>query len=369
MSVLRASYAEVACDRLDRVLVALGCGFERRDRMRGQLRRLMMPWGDRAIGSRPEYWSIASNDGMPVEVSVAWDRLGTQVRVYVEPLGDPPGPVSCREAGAAAIRRLAEIPGVCLDPYRAVEELFLTTPPAGGFSVLNAIVWDGACDPWYKVYLNPQARGLSQAGAVLAVAVRRLGVEQGWERIRGHCRGWDLASQASEPALLALDLRDAARGRVKIYLRHAGVTAGQIEAWAGGADDHQPGAVATVCRLVTGHYGPYLGKPPVTSWTLGRGHTGCSLTVYLPLDPNISDDLTARNRVCAVLREAGLDQEAYLATLSGLARRPLGSISMQTYLGYRPGTLPRASVYYATGAYHRAGEAAGLAPLTREGSR
>jgi DMATS type aromatic prenyltransferase len=342
------SYAELSVGKMLRACQALGWAPAERQAVAERLTRLLEPWGRRPASTVP-YRSFLANDGMPVELSFAWNRHGSEVRAYVECLGDPPTLRSCQDAGGALIRRLGREPGVSLSQYLAIEDLFAVPDPGPPFSIWIGAAWERGEQPWYKVFLNPQVRGRQLSTAVVAEAMGRLGLGSAWTAFREHLGRPDFAAPASELGIFCLDLRDPGDARVRVYLRHAGATADTLEHVAACAQVYQPGAFERVCNVLTGHAGPYLGKPPVTTIAFRAGEpVPTSVTLDIPLDPNFPSDAEAQQRVSMAMLTGGIDPAGYLATLHALADRPLTQSSLQSWFAYRPGPLPRMTVYFST---------------------
>jgi DMATS type aromatic prenyltransferase len=345
------SYADVGCEKLRRACGALGWDQASQGRVVHQFKRLLEPGGSQPIGKAP-FLSFLANDQMPIELSVAWTPYGNEVRAYFESLGAPPTAESCQAAGLALTRRLATEPGVSLEHFMRVADLFLARIPSWPFSIWNGVMWRRGERPWFKVFLNPQIHGRQQSAAVVEEAMRRLGLRQSWASFLDHLGVSDFTGPARELGIFSLDLRDPADARVRIYLRHAGATADDLEHAAACARNQRPGKVRQICRDMTGLAGPYRGKPPVTAVSFRVGEPKpASVTLYIPLDPNFENDDASRARVSAVLWEEGIDPAGYLATLRALADRPLAQSRVQSWLGYLAGIEPRVAVYFATGAY------------------
>jgi DMATS type aromatic prenyltransferase len=318
-----------------------------------QFRELLEPWGSRPIGAAPAR-SFISNDEMPIELAFAWTRHGNEVRAYFDPLGEAPTAQSRQAAGVALTRRLGSQPGASLQQYLAVEDLFIVPDPSELFAIWTGVLWRPGKSPWFKVFLNPQVHGRERSAAVVEEAMRRLGLDQQWAAFRRHLGNPDFADPASELGIFCLDLRDPADARVRVYVSHAGATAARLEHVAAGAGNYQAGQVARVCRDITGHAGPYLGKPTMTTVAFGSGApTPTAVTMDIPLDPNFDNDAVVRDRVSAVLRKDGIDPTGYRATVQALADRPLTMSCMQSWFAYRPGPESRTAVYFATDAYER----------------
>lgn len=339
------SYLEVAEAKFDAMLKAIGTGETVRIGRVAELRRLIASWADRKIDARPKYRSFASNDGAPLEFSCAWSRRDVEARVYAEPLDGGLTAGSRQETGRRVTRALALEPGTVLDRYLSVEDIFLggIQEPVS-FCVLHGMMWRSTGERILKLYLNPQVRGLAHAFDVLAEAMSRLGLTKHWhEALRVDRR----VRIPFEPIFLALDLNDPDTARTKVYFRHPGATAEEIGAVAA---DHEDGQTERILSLLTGGRGLH-DKPPVTSLTFTVGEPlPSATTLYVPVHPNVPNDMIGRDRVCRLMYEAGIDPASYLATLDALTTGPLSESRVQTYIGYRGGPDPRVSVYFGSNA-------------------
>jgi hypothetical protein len=343
-----ATYAEVGCDLLERTLRTVGPDADRVAHMVGELRAQLDAWALRPPHDRDEYWSFASNNGMPFEASVAWDHAGASARLYFEPLGDPLTAASCRIAGRAAVRRLRSLPGVRLDRYLRVEDLFMTLGTPGEFSTLNGLMWDAHGRLKCKTYLNPRVGGVGTAWALLAEAMRRFGLAALWRTAIDACVASGAVDEL-EPIFLALDLWEAdASPRVKVYFRHSDASLDLLAYVGAAATDYSAGEHDRLVRVHRDSSAFTAAKPPVTSLSLVGGEDNVSLTTYLPLNPNFGNDLDSRTQVLRVLAMAGLDPSGYEALLDSVIGPDLAGSQRQTYVGYRGGPAPRVSVYIGT---------------------
>jgi hypothetical protein len=138
------------------------------------LESVLAPWGHKPIGSEPRYPSYVSADGFPAELSVSWRGGTPEIRVLFEPLGERLTPYAVQESGRAMVRSLAGLPGVRIDRYLALEDLFTVARPVPGRpGIWLSLAWRPGSAPAYKVYLNPQASGKEQAWETVAEAMGR----------------------------------------------------------------------------------------------------------------------------------------------------------------------------------------------------
>jgi DMATS type aromatic prenyltransferase len=286
---------------------------------------------------------------MPFEVSFAWVDSQSELRLTFEAPSHPGTPLSRQKEGRAFTHSLAGRPGVSIERYLAVEELFTDQNPRGYFTLSHGVAWRQGGQPLYKIYLNPAVAGREHAVARTEEAMIRLGMERPWRALSDHLGG--VHGIAHEPATLALDLSDAREARCKVYLAHTGVTADDIDAQSAVARDHVPGSFARALERLTGCRESGWQKPPVTCWSFSSAEEAPSATLYAPLIPGHTDDQTAHDRVAAFMREEHVDPAPYTAALHAVTDSTLTESSTQNFLSYRGGSTPRFAVYIAPGTY------------------
>ncbi|MCC3771964.1 tryptophan dimethylallyltransferase family protein [Streptomyces sp. UNOC14_S4] len=343
------TYAEVAADKVWRARQSLGLTGETRDSILALLRDVITPWGELPVGTPPEHACWVAIDGMPFETSIAWAGTKAGVRVSLE---SPRGPARERMAdGMELTRRLAGRPGVTIDGYLRVEDLFTADEPQGYFSLSHAVAWVPDGPPAYKVFLNPAAHGRDQAADRTAEALERLGLDRPWRTLARHLGG--TFGPEHEPVALAMDLVPGEALRTQVYLAHSGVSADDIDAKAAADPGHVPGSFARAFRAVNGpdDAPAWKRKPPVTTFTLQPGRDTPVATAYVPMIPVHDHDEAARDRVAAFLRSEGIDPTSYGKLLADISDRPLSRSYTQNFISYRGGASPRFSVYVAPGTY------------------
>ncbi|MBB1242185.1 hypothetical protein GL263_01120 [Streptomyces durbertensis] len=347
------SYADIACDKVRRGSEALGASeSELRSRL-ALVRELLGDWGELPAGKPPERACWIAIDGMPFEVSFAWADGQSELRLAFESPSHPGTPLARQEDGRAFTRGLAGRPGVSIERYLAVEDLFTDREPRGGyFSLAHAVAWRRDGHPLYKIYLNPAVVGREHAAARAEEAVTRLGLARPWRVLADHLGG--VHGIAHEPVALALDLSDGREARCKVYLAHSGVTADDIDAQSAVARDHLPGSFARALERVTGRRESGWAKPPVTCWSFSSAQDTPTATLYVPLIPGHRDDAAAHDLVAAFMREENVDPAPYAAALHALADGPQTESATQNFLSYRGGPAPRFAVYVAPGTYRPA---------------
>ncbi|WP_235921514.1 tryptophan dimethylallyltransferase family protein [Lentzea tibetensis] len=316
----------------------------------------MSPWGDRAIGEHCNCPSYVSRDGFPIEFSISWRQGVPEIRILFESLGDEPTPAACQQAGRDLTRALVAKPGVSIDRYDLVEDLFVTDDPRPYRpTVWHSLAWRPGSFPHYKVYFNPQVRGVANTGDVVAEAMGRLGLAEAWEPVGEEYE--QLSSRGHVIDFFALDLRKDDNARVKVYFRHPDVDLSELDRIASLARHHDSARAHQTYRAVYGD-AVTTANEPMTCLAFRRGVPEPEqANVYLRLPGNAETDGDAARRVADVMRSEGLDPESYLDTVSALAPLPVDETAgMHELLSFRTRADGAADlgVYFRFSVYDRA---------------
>lgn len=342
-----ATYLQVFEDKLARCWDSLELPAPEQSAAISLLSELCTPWGHAPIGW-PRYRSNISIEGMPLELSAAWEDDEVELRLTIESLGAPPTRHSCQEAGKALTRRLADYPGVAVEHCLGIEDLFTSASPNGLFPLWHGVAWRAGAEPLFKTYLNPGVRGENTTAATMAEATSRLGVAAAWQNLN------DTTGYPGEPIGLALDLTTRASARIKVYLRNDAADAAEIDRRACAASGHIPGTFERALRRITGHRGPGWRKTPATCFTLNpSAETPTSATLYVPLIPDFDDDARALDRVKRFMRDDGTAPEPYESFLHAISDVPLHASHAQNFVSYRAQDHGRSrfASYVAPGIY------------------
>ncbi|ANN16045.1 hypothetical protein SD37_10600 [Amycolatopsis orientalis] len=262
------------------------------------------------------------------------------MRLLFEPLDTR----QAHEAGHRFVERLNKILGIDVSRFHLVADLFPGSPSAGSFSMLCSAALRVGGTPLFKVYVNP-AVGEPRPHQVIGEAMSRLGLSAQWAFVAEHLRD-GLGSLEQEIALFALDLGDSPEARVKIYLRHSGCGAEQVERVARLAQDHQPDLFAKILDRLYGAPVDRLVKAPMTCLSfLGNHREPASVTLYCPLDPNISDDAEASTRVVDLLEMSGIAPEPFGALATAISGADLAGGRRLSWVSYKQPADPVVTVY------------------------
>ncbi|TKK91448.1 hypothetical protein FDA94_01290 [Herbidospora galbida] len=343
------TYAGIGRYMLSAFGTALGYSTAGIDRMSRDFSSMLAGWGELPVGTRPRYLSGVANDHMPIEFSLAWTPDTAHVRALVEPLGAHPTPRSVQAEAARLVRALAIRQGVSIGRYLAIEDVFLDREPVSPFSLWHSVVWGDRTTPMHKVYFNPRVKGDGAAPELVRRAMTRLGRRKSWRVLETAFGGF--ADLRDHPVFFSLDLVGSPDSRVKVYFRHEGMTAAQIDRVGPLMSYGERGLLAEVCGRVLGHAGPYR-KAPITCVTF-RGEDGVvdEVTLHLPLSPNLPNDAVAADRVSELMRHAGIDDAGYRAALAAGITRPLERSTAQSWAGFKNAHQPTVTVYIGPEVY------------------
>lgn len=310
---------------------------------------LIGPWGDRSVGAAPRWPSDLSDDGAPIELSLAIEGTRAEPRLLVESQGSSGALADAWRAAQATNERLRALPGVSLDRLARVEALFEPNSADARFAMWHALWLRRGGAPLFKVYLDPAAHGPAAAEVLVQEALDRLGFVKAWHCVARQLRG----RVADAPVYFSLDLAEDAQARVKIYLAHPGADAAEVDArmslWPG----HTRGDAVAFCRATTGRTGPFDRRPLLTtlSFTAGDDALPSATTLHVPVRCYVDDDAVAADNIAGALGPAA--GAVYRRALAAIAARPLDAgVGLQTYASQqRRGDALRTTVYLATEAY------------------
>ncbi|APY84966.1 prenyltransferase [Streptomyces alfalfae] len=309
----------------------------------------------RPLSLPPASPSFLSDDHTPVEFSLASTaNAAPALRVLVEPgwahgdMGDS------GRAGLEAIRAMAARWDFSTEQLDALEDLFLPAAAEGPLSLWYALDLRAGGVPGVKVYLNPSAAGPEHAARTVREALRRLGYDKAFAQ---------LPPAAGYP-FLALDLGDWKSPRVKVYVKHAGMSADDACALS-----HSSGASAADIRsffhTAAGSLAPSGREADGTRRLLRRSALTChsftegdsepsGFTLHIPVRDYVRDDEEALARATALLTRFGMDPTALSRSLGALTRRRLSDgVGLIAYLAlvYERNRQPRITAYLSSEAY------------------
>ncbi|AUA13273.1 tryptophan dimethylallyltransferase family protein [Streptomyces malaysiensis] len=314
----------------------------------------------RPLALPPPSRTFLSDDHSPVEFSLAFlPGRAPDLRVLVEP-GCSSGDDLAENgrAGLQAIHAMADRWGFSTNQLDRLEDLFFPGSPQGPLALWCALELRPGGVPGVKVYLNPSANGADRAAETIREALARL----------GHRQAFDSLPRAEGFPFFALDLGDWDAPRVKVYLKHPGLS--PTEAGSLARMTPAPGREGleeffrTVGDLpAPGELGAddegtdrLTGRPALTCHSFTETASGLpsGYTLHVPVRDYVRHDGEARERAVAVLRGNGMDSTALDRALAAVSPRPLGDgVGLIAYLAlvHQRGRPLRVTVYVSSEAY------------------
>ncbi|MFH8974877.1 tryptophan dimethylallyltransferase family protein [Streptomyces sp. NPDC017890] len=308
------------------------------------------PVAERPLNLPPPTRTFLSDDHTPVEFSLSFrPDAAPALRLLLEPGCGADSLVRNGRVGLEAIRAMARRWHFTTGPLDALQDLFLPPAPHGPLALWCALELRPGGVPKVKVYLNPAANGAERSAATVREALHRL----------GHHRAFASLPRGSGYPFLALDLGDWEEPRVKVYVRHDNLTAGQ----AGRLSRMDPGpspagiegffrAAADLGPDISGlSRRPGLSCHSFTDTTTARPS---GFTLHIPVRDYARHDGEALARAASVLRHHGMDASALVRSLAAVTdRRPEDGVGLIAYLAlaHQQGRPPRVTAYLSSEAY------------------
>lgn len=330
--------------RLSRLLRSLG-KTEHLSNARRVVKQLTNSWANELLGARPPWSSDITDDHSPFEFSLALNEAGTSVRILTEPQDvRHPSLASSWRLAIDIHENLRSQWGACSADYEGVADLFAPTPSSNGvFSIWHSAILGRRHETQFKVYLNPAIHGAADAENVVAQAMARLGLADGWRALRENA----LQRAGLDQVLyFSLDLTRARDARAKVYVAHRHATTADLAAALERCPGFAPNSVNRWLECLLGGTGVFHDRPPISCFAFNRDSLDLhTTTLHLPVRCYASDDFEVAHKVCKFLRFP--QRVAYMRALTGVAERPLESgPGLQTYVSLRPSPGKQAVTVY-----------------------
>ncbi|MDG4830798.1 tryptophan dimethylallyltransferase family protein [Solwaraspora sp. WMMD1047] len=316
---------------------------------------LLGPAGSRPLSEPPAWPSNIADDHTPVEFSIAYnENEPPALRILAEAQGSPPGVLANLSAAHRFMDRQGHRFNLSSSRYEAVRDIFASGQPRGDFALWHSLVFRSGRRPELKVYFNPEVQGTERSPALVAEAVRRLGLSRPYRAVleRG-VRPGKLGRQ-DRLTFFSLDLHDGPQARVKLYLSHHDAEARDVARTAGAVDGVDEAVVERFCATAGGGPGPFRGRPMVSSHTFAGGvERPIGYSVYVPIRSYVADDAEARSRVLSLLARHGFDGAVLDRAIAAVSRRPLHEgVGLIAHVSLRLGRpRPGVTVYLSAEAY------------------
>ena len=304
-------------------------------------RRFAVPWAGAPAAGTPPWPSDITDDHTPFEFSLAIEDGTPELRFLTEAQAESPTVRSNWVAARALNHELSRDYEIDLGRLAAVEDLFVPTGDCPRFAMWHAVCLPLGKAPEFKIYLNPQARGLAHAPRLVAAAMARLGLG-----------GAHLPALGPEDELryVSLDLCAGAQARIKIYIAHHRASSARIEAAVSSVRGHSPGRATAFCRAMSEPTNSFEALPLLTCLSFVSGdNQPTSATVHVPVRAYAENDQLIEQRVLGYMSRP--NSTVYRAALAAFAHRSLAlRRGMQTYVSLRM-ERERMTVYLAPEAY------------------
>ncbi|BCK66498.1 hypothetical protein Srufu_004510 [Streptomyces libani subsp. rufus] len=248
-------------------------------------------------------------------------------------------------------RRLTSQPGVSLDRYLSVEDMFLGDAGHEPTPLWHAMAWRPGKEPAFKAYFGLYGWDHRRREAVIGQAMERLHRGSAW---RNTARSQETVPSDRELEFFALDLSHGPEARAKVYYRNHVVNLDTVNALASTARAHDPLHASKVFRILAGPHRNDAGEAALTCLAFRDGADRADeATTYLRMSDLCGDELEVVRRVRAVLLKEDVPIGPYRALVDSLAPKALESFTgFQELVSYRTGrrrgdvtTYLRFSVY------------------------
>ncbi|ROT33018.1 tryptophanase [Micromonospora sp. HM5-17] len=316
---------------------------------------ILGPAASRPLSEPPVWPSNVADDHTPVEFSVAFNRdEPPTLRILAEALGSPPGAAANLAAAYEFVERQARRFGLPTGRLDSLRELFATDHPQGEFALWHSLVFRHGRRPEFKVYLNPEVKGVAMAPELVKAALGRLGLGASYQALLDHGVRPGELGRRDRLAFFALDLHDAPHARVKLYLSHHDAQVRDVIRAAGLVDGIDPAELAEFCAVAGGPANVFDRRPLVSSYTFtGGADRPVGYSLYVPIRSYVADDEEARDRVATLLTRYGFDSSQLDRAIAALTSRPLrDGVGLLAHVSLRLGPpRPGVTVYLSAEAY------------------
>ncbi len=316
---------------------------------------LLGPAGARPLSLPPVWPSGVADDHTPVEFSVAFNKdERPTLRILAEAFDPIPAAATNLAAAYRFVEAQADRYGLSTRRFDRVRDVFATDCPLGGFGIWHSLVFRGSQPPEFKVYFNPELKGVGRAPSVVAEALERLGLGTSYRAALRHGIRPGELGRRDRLTFFAVDLHDGPHARVKLYLSHHGAGVRDVVRAASAVKGIDATEIAEFCSIAGGGTPTFGGRPLVGSYAfLGDRDEPAGYSLYVPIRSYVSDDEEARDRVAALLARYGFDSAELDRMIAALTRRPLrDGVGLIAHVSLRLGPpQPGVTVYLSAEAY------------------
>lgn len=311
--------------------------------------------GSRPLSLPPAWPSGIADDHTPVEFSVAFNHnQRPTLRILGESMDSAPSAATNLAAARKFVEAQAARFGLSMSRFDRVRDVFATDHPLGGFGLWHSLVFQHAREPEFKIYFNPELKGVERAPSLVAEALDRLGLGTSYRAMLEHSIRPGELGRGDRLTFFALDLHDGPHARVKLYLSHHGAKVRDVVRAASVVDGIDADEVAEFCVVAGGDARTFGGRPLVGSYTfVGEMDRPAGYSLYVPIRSYVRDDEEARDRVAVLLDRYGFDSAELDRIIAALVSRPLREgVGLIAHISLRLGPpRPGVTVYLSAEAY------------------
>jgi DMATS type aromatic prenyltransferase len=310
--------------------------------------------GSRPLSAPPVWPSGVADDHTPVEFSLAYNQTEPPaLRILAEVLAPSPGVPENMAATYEFLHRNAERHGLSTRRLDGVRDLFDVDRPHGEFGLWISLVFRAGRPPEFKVYFNPEVAGVENAPAIVAEALRRLGLGPAYTSMLERAVRPGELGRRDRLTFFALDLHEGPQARVKLYLSHHDAGPEDVARAAAAVDGVDPAEVAAFCAS-SGGAARFDGRPLVGSNTITQGADHpVGYSIYVPIRDYVDDDRRAHRRMLPLLDRYGFDPAFLDRAIAAVTDRPLDNgVGLLAHVSLRLGPpRPGMTVYLSSEAY------------------
>jgi DMATS type aromatic prenyltransferase len=310
---------------------------------------LVDPWGDQLIGDDPEWLSDICYDATPIEFSIAFESEQPEIRILIEPQGNPTTLLSSWEIGCQINESLERQFGASLERFQQIQHLFVPKNPNTGCSMFIGFGLTKDGDSTFKIYLNPDSAGPDKDLESITEALAILGFSKAG-KLLSQLRQ---LRQNDRFILLSLDLVHYRAARVKVYLAAPDPTVEHLEKLMSASPAHKSGDVLNFCRGILGSETKFNHRPTLVCFAFTAEDDSCpyTTTLQVPVRNYLKNDAVAYENIYNFLSPS--ERDYYQRAIIAMADRPLDlGASLTSFASFkRERGEPRTTIYLNLEAY------------------
>lgn len=290
-------------------------------------------WSDLTIGTKPRWFSDITDDSTPFEFSLSLNGEKPVLRFLTDNLSESNTLESSWAVGCKLNEKLEQDFGASIARFKQIKAIFEPHNPQALFAMWHGVDLERGRQPKFKLYLNPQCRGINEAPVVVEKALQQLGFTKAW-----HCISQFALQRGEQDELkyCSLDLSHSTNARFKVYVAHKNATVKDLEAVLAANSYHEHGEVIDFCRATNDQEGVFTTHPVIScfAFTTEDEIHPFSSTLHIPIRFYASNDEIAMQKSHRILSPH--DTSINKQVISCVADRPLAAdTGIQTYFALK----------------------------------